>query len=1014
MALWIALAICPPAYALNPLLDVNQYAHTSWTVRDGVFDGSVTAIAQTPDGYLWVGTEFGLVRFDGVRFAPWEPPKGAAVSGRIRGEMLLAARDGSLWIDSYPGIVRLKDGRLYRYPSLDAPSFLSLAEDPDGRIWLGSSYNPAGQLCVVDHDQVRCSDTNPTLGTIGFAGSVFVDAPGRLWLAGHSGLALWEGGAPRTFPLAFQPSAVRPLIDEGRALLVSTPGGIARFKDGDVTMAYPSPSAIQPFTARVLLRDRDGGIWMGTVARGVVHFHGGSVEVFNQANGLSGDVVLSLFEDREGSIWVATTNGLDRFSDRVLARYSSQQGLSNTTVASVVAGRDHSMWVATQDGLNRFDGRQLTIYRARHQPTLPGVREIVGDGLPPAAVESLFEDSMGRLWVATPRGVGYLNRDRVDFVPGLSDLNTSLIGEDRHHDIWTSQQGTVTRVRGDRIERIPLGVPGSTVAISFAAAGDAVWLGLAPGGLLELVDGRVRTRYSAADGLGQGRVSDLRAAGDGTVWAATEGGLSRIQNGRIATLTSHNGLPCDGVHWSIEDDVGSTWLYMPCGLVRVSNADLAAWAASVDAGGAAKAAVRAATFRGADGVPLGAQVPNYQPHVAKDAEGRIWFGTADGVAVLDPRNVRENKLPPPVHIETVVADRHTHVAAAGLRLPPRVRDLQIGYTALSFVAPEKNQFRVKLEGRDRDWEDVGTRRQAFYTDLGPGTYRFRVIGSNNRGVWNETGASLDFSIAPAYYQTRWFAAAVVAMTIALLWVAYQLRVAQLARQFNRTLEARVSERTRIARDLHDTLLQSLQGLLLQFQSASNLIRTRPDEAQTRLDRALDQAEAALTEGRDAVQGLRASAVTVNDLANGIAAVGADLTSDPSLVSPPVVAVEVDGASRDLNPVVREEAYRIATEAVRNAVKHAQARRIAVTIHYEPRQLRLTVRDDGRGMDPDTIRSRQREGHFGLPGMRERAAIVNGRLEVISEPGAGTHIELRVPASIAYGKAGASRWRRFRR
>jgi signal transduction histidine kinase len=281
------------------------------------------------------------------------------------------------------------------------------------------------------------------------------------------------------------------------------------------------------------------------------------------------------------------------------------------------------------------------------------------------------------------------------------------------------------------------------------------------------------------------------------------------------------------------------------------------------------------------------------------------------------------------------------------------------------------------------------------------------MASNNSGVWNEAGDTLSFSIAPAYYQTRWFAALLVAGTAALLWAAYQWRVAQLARQFNRTLDARVSERTRIARDLHDTLLQSFQGALLRFQSVANVLATRPDEARARLERALDQAEAAITEGRDAVQGLRSSATTLNDLANGIAAVGAELTSDPSAVAPPAIDVEVEGPSRDLNPVVREEAYRIAGEALRNAFKHAQARRIIVTIHYEARQLRVTIRDDGKGMDAETMRRRQ-PGHFGLPGMRERAAIVRGRLEVRSAVGVGTEIELRVPGAIAYAEA-VRRW-----
>jgi signal transduction histidine kinase len=365
-----------------------------------------------------------------------------------------------------------------------------------------------------------------------------------------------------------------------------------------------------------------------------------------------------------------------------------------------------------------------------------------------------------------------------------------------------------------------------------------------------------------------------------------------------------------------------------------------------------------------------------------------------------------------VHIEQVVADDKIYDATAGLRLPPRIRNLAINYTALSFVAPEKVRFRYKLDGQNRNWHEVVNDRQVQYTNLAPGPYRFRVMASNNSGVWNDTGEVLDFSIAPAYYQTRWFQAVIAVASIALLWVAYQVRIRQVAHQFNRTLDARVSERTRIARDLHDTLLQSLQGLLLRFHSALTLLPARPDEARDRLERALDQAEAAITEGRNAVHGLRASATTVNDLANGIAIIGATLTGDPAVVDAPAISVEVDGASRDLNPAVREEAYRIAAEALRNAVKHARARRITVTIHYDPRQLRLVVGDDGKGIDEETIQRQELPGHFGLPGMRERAAIVKGTLDVRSAPGGGTEIELRVPAAIAYGHPTRPLWLRI--
>jgi signal transduction histidine kinase len=329
---------------------------------------------------------------------------------------------------------------------------------------------------------------------------------------------------------------------------------------------------------------------------------------------------------------------------------------------------------------------------------------------------------------------------------------------------------------------------------------------------------------------------------------------------------------------------------------------------------------------------------------------------------------------------------------------------------LSFVAPEQVKFRYKLEGYDNEWQDAGNRRQAIYTNLPPRAYRFRLMASNNSGVWNEEGARLDFSIAPAFYQTTWFRLAILVLFLFLLWVTYRLRVRQLAHQFNRTLEARVSERTRIARDLHDTLLQSFQGLLLRFQSVLKILPEQPLEARQRLETALDQAAAAITEGRDAVQGLRSSAFETNDndLANGMAAIAEELTSGASTVNSPAIDVEVEGTPRNLNSVVRDEAYRIAGEALRNAFRHAQARRITVEIRYDKRHFHVTVRDDGTGIDDEAIRQ-QPVGHFGLHGMRERAEIVGGRLEVWSRLDSGTQIELKIPGAIAYGVSARRSW-----
>ena len=525
-----------------------------------------------------------------------------------------------------------------------------------------------------------------------------------------------------------------------------------------------------------------------------------------------------------------------------------------------------------------------------------------------------------------------------------------------------------------------------------------LWLGFFDGGIAYLKDGQVLSSYNAGDGLGNGSVNDLQLVSDGAVWAATEGGLSRVKDGLVATITSKNGLPCDAVNSVIEDDDRSLWLYMACGLVRIARPELDAWVSD------SKRSVRTTVFDNSDGVRTRALAGGHSRLVAKSPDGKIWFSPPDGVSVIDPRHVPFNNLPPPVYVQQITADGKKYDASPGLRLPARIHDLSIDYTALSLVAPEKVRFRFKLEGQDRDWREVLNDRQVQYSNLGPGDYRFRVTACNNSGVWNETGDTLDFSIAPAYYQTHWFRAACVGAFLVFFWMLYQLRVRQLAQQFNMRLEERVNERTRIARDLHDTLLQSFHGLMLRFQAAYNLYETNPEEAQKTLGSAIDRAADAITEGRDTVQGLRVSTLERNDLALAISTLGEELAGSETNPNDAKFHVGVEGTARELHPILRDEVYRIAGEGMRNAFKHAGARRIEVEIHYGEREFRLRVRDDGKGIDARLL-SDGRAGHFGLRGMRERAKLLGGKLTVWSELDAGTEVELRIPAANAYESAG---------
>ena len=625
---------------------------------------------------------------------------------------------------------------------------------------------------------------------------------------------------------------------------------------------------------------------------------------------------------------------------------------------------------------------------------------------------SLFEDHRGRIWVSTNREFGYLQNDRfipIGAVPGGYVLS---IVEDTARDIWiVNRQRGLIRVRDEAVEQIPwaaLGHRDHAVAAIADPRQGGIWLGFDKGGIAYFSGDRLSVAYSAENGVGAGQILDFRFSADGALWAATQGGLSRLKGGSIATLSSKNGLPCDTVHWSMEDDDQALWLYTACGLVRIARSEVDTWAAAVEKDEHTTVAVQLTVFDSSDGVRSNLVFHRQKPRVTKTAGGALVFLPIDGVSMVDPRRLRRNELPPPVYVEQITADRATYDAAQGLRLPPRVRDLQIDYTALSLVAPEKNRFRIKLEGRDSDWQDVGTRRQAFYTDLGPRTYRFRVAASNNSGVWNEAGTTLEFSIAPAYYQTQWFQAAISGGVLALLWVSYRLRIRQVARQFNRTLDARVSERTRIARELHDTLLQSFHGLLLRFQTALYLLPDRPAEAKETLAGAIDHAAKAITEGRDAVQGLRSSTIEKNNLALAISALAAELAAEGSGLRP-AFHVAVEGETRELHPILRDEIYKIAAEALRNAFRHAHAGRVEVEIRYDTEQFRLRVRDDGKGIDPKVLATQGREGHYGLRGMPERAALIGGKLAVWSEVGAGTEVELGLPARIAYATSRRRSW-----
>jgi signal transduction histidine kinase/ligand-binding sensor domain-containing protein len=999
--------------ALNPSLDISQYAHTAWKIGDGFSNGIIHALAQTSDGYLWLGTEFGLLRFDGVRAVPWEPPgREHLPTTDIRS--LQGGRDGRLWIGTFSGLASWKDGKLTRYRELDGQVIEALLEDRQGTIWVAGWSPSIGRLCRIQSGNIQCYGDDGRFGS--GVTPIYEDSGGGLWAGAMNGLWRWTPGSPKLYPVADPAQRIYALVasDDG-GILVAKHSGMTKLKNGKFE-AYALPPAFQPHR---LLRDRKGSLWIGSVVdKGLLHVHEGRTDLYSRSDGLSSDSVNALLEDREGNIWVATGDGLDRFRDFAIPTFSVSQGLSSRGVFSVLAANDTSLWLATSNGLNQWKNREITVYRNRHLPGLGAgsmgtVREIADSGLPGKLAETLFQDSLGQIWAGTQSGIAVFKSRR--FIPIRSVPYGVVYGfaEDNAGNVWMSHQEGLFRLYQQHVaERIPwaqLERREPATSLMHDAATDGLWLGFRDGGVAYFKDGRIRVSYGTAEGLGPGTVRYFYPDGNGTIWTATDGGLSRIANGRVLTLTSQNGLPCNTVHWMREDDAHSVWVYLACGLARIGRSELDAWVSDP------KQRIHPTVFDSSDGVSSHRYTGGYGSTVAKAGDGKLWFLRGGGIGVIDPKNLASNELRPPVHIESIVADDQSYELKSGMRLPANVRNLRIDFTALCLVAAEEIHFKYMLEGQNRNWHELINERHVTYTNLPPRNYRFRVMASNNSGVWNETGDTLEFSIAPAWDQTSWFYASCVAAFLAMLWGLYRLRLYQIRREFNAQLDGRVDERLRVARELHDTMLQSFQAALIQMQAARNIFARRPEKTEESIDKAINTAAGAVAEGRSAIQDLRLHPAGGGDLAELLTTAGQELArSREASGNPPVFGVTVEGARRDVAPLIQDEVYRIARELLRNAFNHAQAGRIEVEIRYDSRQLRLHVRDDGKGIDPQILKAGGRAGHYGLPGMRERANRFGGKLDFWSEAGAGTEAVLTVPGAVAYAASNGGRFAFLRR
>jgi PAS domain S-box-containing protein len=765
------------------------------------------------------------MRFDGVRFVAWGPPEGKALpSSRINS--LLGARDGSLWIGTRMGLARWRNGTLTNYGDATG-SIMAILEDRAGTIWIarGNFPDAKGPLCKVTETEARCFGQDDGLA-IPYAVTLANDTFGEVWLAGGLLVSRWQTGFVDTYvPAGLNPAEIfngvmalagRPdgslwvgLVHAGKG------GGLQQLSNG-TWKPFVTPE-FDGSTLKVtrLLLDRDSSLWVGTLNQGIYRIQGNKVDHFRSSDGLSGDAVTGLFQDREGNIWVSTSRGIDKFRDLGVASFSTRQGLSADQVNSVLASRDGTVWIGNYNLDVLRSGKITSI-----QP---------GTGLPGRALTSLLEDRAGRLWVGVDQELSVYDQGKfrkIQTRDGSPLGAVRAMTEDVDGSIWVATSSALeTRRRLLRIQdlrvREEISSPHSKETNTLTSdPHGGVWLGLISGGLARYRNGQTELlsfNHSPHDGP----VHGILVNSDDSVLAATPSGVVGWRNGRVQRLTVRNGLPCDVVYALISDRASTLWLYAVCGLIAIPNAELQRWWESPDA---------TVNFKLLD-VFDGAQPMSivFRPNASQSPDGRLWFANQNVVQMIDPAHLDGNPIPPPVQIEQVIADRRIYwqnlsggASSSHLKLPPLVRDLTIDYTALSLVVPEKVHFRFKLEGQDRDWREVVNDRQVQYSNLGPGNYRFRVMACNNSGVWNEAGTFLDFSIAPAYYQTNWFRVSCVGALAVLLWMLYKLRVHSIQQRseqlalINEKLEVQIAERKQA-----EEALQRSEDLLAQGQSISH-------------------------------------------------------------------------------------------------------------------------------------------------------------------------------------------------
>ncbi|HEY6412996.1 MAG TPA: two-component regulator propeller domain-containing protein [Edaphobacter sp.] len=954
-------AVCGIATAVWPQ-DSANLGHQSWSTENGLPQSSVHQIFQSHDGYIWIATEGGAARFDGATFKVFNHETDAAFTSD---DICCFAQDthGALWIGTSDGLLQYTDGQFHRYtianglPSID---ILSLATSDDGSLailtgngairfsdnkalplHLPAAVTPSAIASSSDGSLLFASTTGVFQyhqGNIS-ASSLNLSKPKDtilgigtlpdhgLWLRARDTVTLLQNGHQRILQAGKDLPATRIdsfLADSRENLWIGTNKGLFSLSKNDT---HPQlQSAIGTSAILSLFEDRESNLWVGTETTGL---HILRRQSFRTLPAFSDHIVTAITQTGD-AMWIGTNgDGLYRQQSGSIQHLSTTNGLISEIILSLSPGAHNSLWAGTPDGLNHIEGNKISTYTS-------------ADGLPDDFIRSLLADDDGSLWIGTRRGLAHLQNDKVTTYSHANGLKSDLIGallKTNNNDLWIATLD----------------------------------------GLSRLTNGRLTT-YTIENGLSGDIITSLFEDSHHTLWIGTkENGLSYVIGSAFSSLHRPD-LP-KTIDSILEDNHGYLWLGSTRGITRVSRSELIACGTSPTCN------LNAISYGYADGMPTEETSTLGHPTAWKTTEGLLWFATRKGVAIADPNHLPENHIPPPTVIERfTVDDTDRPISSAEQSIPPGHSRFVFDYAGLSYVAPSKVRYRYILEGFDKQWTQAGARRTAYYTNLPPRPYRFRVQAANNDGVWNDTGATIAFYVQPPFYRRPWFILLGIALLAAIGILLYRLRVRRLRSQF----EAVLAERNRMAREIHDTLAQSFVGVSVQLELASHLLtQSQVPAAHQQLDRTRAYVREGLAEARRSIWDLRAITAQ-HSLPTRLTHLIEKSNTDHLKTN-----LNIGGTYRPLAPNVEDEVLRIAQEALNNTTRHAQATQASIDLRYHSTRLTLTITDDGRGFE-STDNSLPAKGHFGIQGMRERAAQINAQLKVESSPGKGTIITLDAP------------------